>query len=127
MIASPGISQITYTVNDTCRVCYTKDENRKLALLIYNSSYDRKLITNYYNQINNYKALVKKYQQDSASYIKYKDEVSTKYDLLYIDYNSKIKENDKLNDKVKRKNNWIIGLLTSTGVLFGTTLYLITK
>ncbi len=127
MIALPGTSQITYTVNDTCRVCYTRDENRKLALLIYNDSYNRKLIINYYHQINNYKALVKKYQQDSTLYIKYTDESNNKYDILYTDYTIKVKDNDQLTYKVKRKNNWIIGLLTSSGVLFGTTIYLLTK
>lgn len=121
MIVLPCLSQITYQIDGNKVVCYTLDENRRIAIFLAQRDYYEQQYNNQVEQIENYIKVVNSYKGDSAIWNKikvlYEDHLtknSNKLDSLAI-------VNQKQLNKINRKNNWIKGLsltsIVSTGLL----------
>jgi hypothetical protein len=116
MIALPATSQITYIITDKKYVCYTPEENREIAYLIYYGSVSSDLVKQYADEVRLYEDLVLVYKQDSVSCKLIANQLNSKNILLLQQQEELKKEIDK--GKVKIKNrNVAIGSLAGLNVL----------
>ncbi len=127
MIVSQCISQTTYTIGDNKYICYTPQENRKIAYVIANESLQKDLINNYYNQICSYKNLLIQYKADSALQQYYINSLTEEVLTYKTDNIVLHNENIKLTTKNKSKTKWIIGLIVGNVITLSTTIYYITR
>lgn len=98
MIALPCTSQIRYTIDDTEYTCYTKSENRAIAILLLQGERDSMLLSNCVNTISMLEAQVASLNNQ----IVIKDEYAKLANRNYENASKLAKKESKKNRFLKR-------------------------
>lgn len=117
MIALPSLSQNTYKINDSIYVCYTLKENREIAILINDKILSESLIDMQNREIGFLHNIINTYIEDSVNTAYVVKDLTSKLNVCSNSLDACNRDAADKDLRIKRKNNWITGLASSTGGL----------